>query len=44
MGARYAIIVGRNEMAAGEATLKDLSSGDQGRVAIGELAQRLASS
>ena len=40
-GARYAVILGDEEMAAGEATVKDLSSGDQERVPLDQLEERL---
>ncbi len=35
-GVRLVLLVGSDEMAAGEATLKDMSSGEQRRVALGE--------
>ena len=40
-GARYAVIVGDEELAAGEATVKDLTSGDQERVPLDRLEERL---
>jgi histidyl-tRNA synthetase len=40
-GARYAVILGDEEMAAGEATVKDLTSGDQERVPLDQLEERL---
>lgn len=40
-GARYAVILGDEEMAAGEATVKDLTSGDQERVPLDRLEERL---
>ena len=39
-GARWAVIIGDDELAAGEVTLRDLSSGDQERVARTELLGR----
>ena len=41
VGARYAALLGDDELAAGEVTLKDLFSGEQERVAMDELAGRL---
>ncbi len=41
-GARYAIIVGDDELARGEVALKDLTSGKQEAVALDGLARRLA--
>jgi histidyl-tRNA synthetase len=38
-GARYAIILGDDELARGEATVKDLRSGEQKSVAMTELAE-----
>ncbi len=38
-GARFAIIIGDDELAAGEATVKDLASGDQSRVRFDDLAE-----
>jgi histidyl-tRNA synthetase len=38
-GARYAIILGDDELARGEAALKDLASGEQKRVPMAELAE-----
>lgn len=40
-GARMAVILGDDELAAGEATVKDLKTGAQQRVAIGSLAVHL---
>ena len=37
-GARFAIILGDDELAAGEAAVKDLRSGEQFRVALADLA------
>jgi histidyl-tRNA synthetase len=42
IGARYALIIGDNEMAAGTYALKRMSSGEQENVARGEIAARLA--
>jgi histidyl-tRNA synthetase len=41
LGARYVIIVGENEVAAGQFTLKDLKSKEQSAVARAELGDRL---
>jgi histidyl-tRNA synthetase len=41
-GARWAVILGAEELAAGEVTLKDLATGDQERVRLGELEMRVA--
>lgn len=40
-GARYAVILGEDELASGEATVKDLTSGDQQRVPLDRLEERL---
>jgi histidyl-tRNA synthetase len=40
-GARYAVILGDEEIAAGEATVKDLTSGDQERCPLDRLEERL---
>ena len=40
-GARYAVILGDEEIAAGEATVKDLTSGDQERCPLDQLEERL---
>jgi histidyl-tRNA synthetase len=40
-GARWAVILGAEELAAGEATVKELASGDQERVALDSLEERL---
>jgi histidyl-tRNA synthetase len=40
-GARYAVILGEDELARGEAGLKDLASGEQGNVALADLAAAL---
>ncbi len=41
VGARYALILGEDELTAGEITLKDLSDGSQSRVALSALASHL---
>jgi histidyl-tRNA synthetase len=41
MGARFALIVGENEIAAGQYTLKNMQTGDQQTVARGEILQRI---
>jgi len=41
-GARYAVIIGAEEIVAGEATVKDLASGEQERVRLEDLEGRLA--
>ncbi|MFP5297407.1 MAG: His/Gly/Thr/Pro-type tRNA ligase C-terminal domain-containing protein, partial [Actinomycetota bacterium] len=40
-GARFAVIIGDAELAAGEATVKTLSSGEQERVALDRLEEWL---
>ncbi|MFC3710987.1 histidine--tRNA ligase [Sphingoaurantiacus capsulatus] len=40
-GARFAVILGDDELAAGEATVKDLKSGEQKRVALSDLTNAL---
>jgi histidyl-tRNA synthetase len=40
-GARYAIILGEDELARGEAAVKDLASGEQRNVALTEVARAL---
>jgi histidyl-tRNA synthetase len=42
MDARAALLFGEEELAAGSATLRDLDSGEQERVALDSLAERLA--
>jgi len=42
LGARFAVILGENEVAAGTATLKDLSKGTQETLPRGEAVSRLA--
>ncbi len=41
LGARYALILGDDEIAAGEYTLKQMETGEQHRVARGEILQRI---
>jgi histidyl-tRNA synthetase len=41
LGARYTLIVGENEIAAGRYALKNMASGEQVDVAREEIAQRL---
>ena len=41
LGARYALILGEDEIAAGEYTLKHMESGEQHRVGRGELLQKI---
>ncbi len=43
MGARYALIVGDDEIATGEYALKDMASGEQQKVRRDDLKQRIAS-
>ena len=40
-GARFALILGDDELDRGEAALKDLASGDQRQVPLAELAEAL---
>ena len=44
LGARFTLIVGDNELAAGRFTLKDMSSGEQESLTPDEIAARLAAS
>ena len=44
LGARFALIVGDNELAAGRFALKDMSSGEQESLTPDEIAARLAES
>jgi len=44
IGARYAVIVGENEVQAGAYALKNLATGEQATVARGELAKRIQAS
>jgi histidyl-tRNA synthetase len=41
MGARFAVIVGENEMAAGQYALKNMQTGEQETVSRAGLAQRI---
>lgn len=41
LGVTWAIIVGETELARGEAVLRDMTSGEQARAPLGELAQKL---
>jgi histidyl-tRNA synthetase len=41
MGARFALIVGDNEIAAGRYTLKNMQSGEQQTVGRDEVVQRI---
>ena len=41
LGARYTLIVGENEIAAGRYALKNMASGEQEQVARDEIAARL---
>src|SRR5262249_5827484 len=43
MGARFAVIVGDNEMTAGTYSVKNMTTGEQEMVARGELARRIGS-
>jgi histidyl-tRNA synthetase len=43
LGAAWAVIVGDTELAAGEAVLRDMKSGEQHRVPLNELVQKLTS-
>ena len=44
LGARFALIVGDNELAAGRFALKDMSTGEQESLTPDEIAARLAAS
>jgi histidyl-tRNA synthetase len=44
LGARFALIVGDNELAAGRFALKDMSSGEQESLTPDEIAARLVAS
>jgi histidyl-tRNA synthetase len=44
LGARYTLIVGEDEMAAGRYALKNMSTGEQETLTGGEIAARLAPS
>jgi histidyl-tRNA synthetase len=41
-GARWAAIIGEDELAAGEVTLKDLTAGEQARIRLDDLERRLS--
>jgi histidyl-tRNA synthetase len=41
-GARFAVILGDDELASGEAAVKDLATGEQGRAKLGSLGQKLS--
>ena len=40
-GTRFVVLLGEDELAAGEATLRDLAAGDQTTLGRGELAARI---
>jgi histidyl-tRNA synthetase len=42
LGARYVLIVGEDEMAAGRYALKNMSTGEQESLARDEIAERMA--
>jgi histidyl-tRNA synthetase len=42
-GARYSLVVGEKELSSGEATLKDMSSGEEQAIRIGDLASTVSS-
>ncbi|PHV67752.1 histidine--tRNA ligase [Williamsia muralis] len=42
-GARFALVLGENELASGEVELKDLSNGNQERLALDDVVQQLTS-
>ncbi|ETD31992.1 histidine--tRNA ligase [Williamsia sp. D3] len=42
-GARFALVLGENELASGEVELKDLSNGNQQRLALDDVVQQLSS-
>ncbi|CAM3040812.1 histidyl-tRNA synthetase [Williamsia muralis] len=42
-GARFALVLGENELASGEVELKDLSNGNQQRLALDDVVQQLTS-
>jgi histidyl-tRNA synthetase len=42
-GARYALVLGENELASGEVELKDLSNGEQQRLALDDVVRHLTS-
>jgi histidyl-tRNA synthetase len=41
-GATHVVIVGKNELDSGKLTLRDMKSGDQESLALGEIAERLS--
>ncbi|VVB63155.1 Histidine--tRNA ligase [uncultured archaeon] len=41
-GAKHVVIVGRNELDSGKLTLRDMKSGEQESLTLGEIAERLA--
>ena len=41
LGARYALIIGDNELAAGRYTLKNMTTGEQENLSVDEITQRL---
>ena len=43
IGARYAILIGDQELESGEAELKDLSTGDQKKIALDKLVDHINS-
>ncbi len=43
LGARYVVLVGEDELAAGEATVRDLASGEQKKVPLDKVAEVLGS-
>jgi len=42
LGARFVVLVGEDELAAGVATVRDLQSGEQRKVPLAEVAASLA--
>ena len=42
-GARFALVLGENELASGEVELKDLSNGNQQRLGLDDVVQQLTS-
>ena len=43
LGARFAVVLGEQELASGEVTLRNLSDGSQESVAFAEVAARIRS-
>jgi histidyl-tRNA synthetase len=43
MRATHAVIVGEDEAAAGAATVRDMNTGDQGRIPLGRVVEELTS-